>query len=95
MKWAALALALVAAGCSDASNTQYLPIGSRCSSSSQCGTSPYSCAIAGYPYGYGLKIQSWFLEQWLAKANELYANNDNGRKARATKVLFDNAVGKS
>jgi hypothetical protein len=52
VKWAALALALVAAGCNDASNTQYLPIGSRCSSSSQCGTAPYNCAIAGYPYGY-------------------------------------------
>jgi hypothetical protein len=52
VKWAALVLALVAAGCSDAANTQYLPIGSRCSSSGQCGTSPYDCAIAGYPFGY-------------------------------------------
>jgi sn-glycerol 3-phosphate transport system substrate-binding protein len=49
---------------------------------------------AGYATPYGLKIQSWFLEQWLAKANELYANNGNGRKARATKVVFDNATGK-
>ena len=49
----ALALAaLVAAGCSDAANTQYLPIGSRCSSSGQCGTSPYDCALSGYLGGY-------------------------------------------
>jgi len=47
-----LTLALAVAGCSDAANTQYLPIGSRCSSSTQCGTSPYDCAIAGYPFGY-------------------------------------------
>jgi hypothetical protein len=56
VKWAALVLSLVAAGCSDASNTQYLPIGSRCSSSGQCGTSPYDCAISGYPYGYCQKV---------------------------------------
>lgn len=53
MKWAALTLlAIVAAACSDSSNTQFLPIGSRCSSSSQCGTSPYDCVVAGYPFGY-------------------------------------------
>lgn len=55
MKSAALALAfalVAAAGCSDAPNTQLLPIGSRCSSSGQCGTTPYDCAISGYPYGY-------------------------------------------
>lgn len=56
MKWAALTLALVVAplvaGCGDSANTQYLPIGSRCSSNGQCGTSPFDCAIAGHPYGY-------------------------------------------
>ncbi len=35
----------------------------------------------------------WFLEQWFAKAGEFYANNDNGRAAPATEVLFDNATG--
>jgi hypothetical protein len=49
---AALFVALVAAGCGDAANTQYLPIGSRCSSNGQCGSSPYDCAVAGYPFGY-------------------------------------------
>jgi sn-glycerol 3-phosphate transport system substrate-binding protein len=44
---------------------------------------------------YGLAIDhgidgggGWFLEQWLAKDNELYANNENGRAAPATNVLF-------
>lgn len=35
----------------------------------------------------------WFLEQWFAKAGEFYANNDNGRSAPATEVLFDNPTG--
>jgi sn-glycerol 3-phosphate transport system substrate-binding protein len=35
----------------------------------------------------------WFLEQWLAKAGELYADNGNGRQAPATKVLFDGPTG--
>ena len=52
MKWLVLTLALVAAGCSDAANTQYLPIGSHCGSDGQCGTSPYDCAVTGYPGGY-------------------------------------------
>ena len=26
----------------------------------------------------------WFLEQWFARAGELYADNDNGRSAPAT-----------
>lgn len=52
MKWVALALALVAAGCTDPANTQYLPIGSPCTTSSQCGTPSYDCAATGYPRGY-------------------------------------------
>ena len=35
----------------------------------------------------------WFLEQWFARAGEPYADNDNGRSAPATKVLFDSASG--
>jgi hypothetical protein len=42
---------LLAVGCTDAANTQYLPIGSRCSSNGQCGTAPFDCATA-YPGGY-------------------------------------------
>ncbi len=35
----------------------------------------------------------WFIEQWLAKAGEFYADNQNGRAAPATKVLYDGAAG--
>jgi sn-glycerol 3-phosphate transport system substrate-binding protein len=49
---------------------------------------------------YGIAVDSgtdsgggWFLEQWLAKAGELYADNGNGRLAPATRVLFDEQPG--
>ncbi|HUS42643.1 MAG TPA: ABC transporter substrate-binding protein [Ilumatobacteraceae bacterium] len=35
----------------------------------------------------------WFLEQWFARADEPYADNDNGRSAPATEVLFDSPTG--
>ena len=35
----------------------------------------------------------WFLEQWFARAGEPYADNDNGRSAPATEVLFDSDAG--
>jgi sn-glycerol 3-phosphate transport system substrate-binding protein len=35
----------------------------------------------------------WFLEQWFARAGELYADNGNGRLAPATRVLYDGPVG--
>lgn len=34
-------------------------------------------------------VVAWFPEQWVAMQNELIANNDNGRSARATEVLYD------
>jgi sn-glycerol 3-phosphate transport system substrate-binding protein len=50
--------------------------------------------------GYGIALDSgadsgggWFLEQWFARLNEPYADNGNGRKAPATKVLFDGRTG--
>ena len=49
---------------------------------------------------YGIAIDSgtdsgggWFLEQWLANAGQLYADNGNGRLAPATQVLYDGATG--
>jgi sn-glycerol 3-phosphate transport system substrate-binding protein len=49
---------------------------------------------------YGFAVDSgtdsgggWFIEQWLAKAGELYADNGNGRLAPATQVLFDRPPG--
>lgn len=35
----------------------------------------------------------WFLEQWFSRAGEPYADNENGRSAPATEVLFDSASG--
>ena len=48
----------------------------------------------GYEYGYGLKLDPWVIEQMSAKAGVPYVNNGNGRDARATKVAFDNKVGR-
>jgi sn-glycerol 3-phosphate transport system substrate-binding protein len=42
--------------------------------------------------GMGLKLDPWHLETWLASANQLFVNNGNGRKRRATKAVFDSAV---
>ncbi len=49
---------------------------------------------------YGLAVDSgvdsggaWYLEQWFAKAGELYADNGNGRLAPATRVLFADETG--
>lgn len=51
---------------------------------------------------YGLVLETgpdsgggWFLEQWFAKAGQLYADSGNGREALATKVLFDDPLGRS
>jgi sn-glycerol 3-phosphate transport system substrate-binding protein len=46
-------------------------------------------------FGIALKTDSWPVEHWLAKAGDTFVNNDNGRKARATKVTFDDATGVS
>lgn len=35
----------------------------------------------------------WFLEQWFAKLGEPFSDNDNGRTAPSTKVLFDSQTG--
>jgi sn-glycerol 3-phosphate transport system substrate-binding protein len=43
----------------------------------------------------GLKTDPIFLEQWTAMANRLFANNGNGRKARATKATFDTPTGRA
>ena len=47
----------------------------------------------GYEYGYGLKLDPWYIEQMSAKAGVPFVNNGNGRVKRATKVVFDNATG--
>jgi sn-glycerol 3-phosphate transport system substrate-binding protein len=41
----------------------------------------------------GLKTDPIFVEQWTAQVNRLFANNSNGRKARASKAVFGGASG--
>jgi sn-glycerol 3-phosphate transport system substrate-binding protein len=48
---------------------------------------------AGVSAPLGLKTDPIFFEQWTATANKLFANNGNGRQARATKAVFDSATG--
>ena len=55
------------------------------------GAAKYGLALdSGFDSGGG-----WYIEQWFAKAGEFYADNQNGRAARATKVLYNNATGQS
>jgi sn-glycerol 3-phosphate transport system substrate-binding protein len=44
---------------------------------------------AGYPYGISLHAEPYILEFLYAKSGLQLVNNDNGRKARATKALLD------
>jgi sn-glycerol 3-phosphate transport system substrate-binding protein len=52
------------------------------------GAAAYGLAIDTPPDGGG----GWFLEQWLGKEGELYSDNDNGRSAPSTRVLWDGPV---
>ncbi len=51
-------------------------------------------ATGQYESGFGLKLDPWYLEQWSAKADELYVNKENGRAGRATKVAFNDKSGR-
>ncbi len=48
---------------------------------------------AGYEFGYGLKLDPWFIEQLSAKSGVPFVNNGNGRDERATKAVFANPTG--
>lgn len=51
-------------------------------------------AMSDHPqYCWTFPNHGWFFEQWLAQQNALFANNDNGRSARATEVVFDSDAG--
>ena len=53
------------------------------------GASTYGLALeSGFDSGGG-----WYVEQWFCKAQQFYVDGDNGRTARATKVLYDNQTG--
>ena len=49
---------------------------------------------AGVEAPLGLKTEPGYFEHWRAQANNLYVNNSNGRKARATKTAIDDATGR-
>jgi sn-glycerol 3-phosphate transport system substrate-binding protein len=44
-------------------------------------------------YCFTFPNHGWFFEQWLAQQNAEFANNGNGRDARATEVTFNNEAG--
>ncbi|HEX7459508.1 MAG TPA: ABC transporter substrate-binding protein [Acidimicrobiales bacterium] len=46
-------------------------------------------------YGMSLKLDTSYFEQWVTLADALMVNEQNGRSGRATKVVFDGAVGTS
>jgi sn-glycerol 3-phosphate transport system substrate-binding protein len=55
------------------------------------GAAKYGLALdSGFDSGGG-----WYIEQWFAKAGEFYADNQNGRAARATQVQYNNPTGQS
>ncbi len=45
-------------------------------------------------YGMSLKLDQTNFEQWMALGGQTLVNKNNGRSGRATKVTFDNALGK-
>ena len=51
-----------------------------------------SGAVKGAPMG--LKLSPGDFEQWRAIANKLFVNSSNGRKARATKAVFNDPTGR-
>ncbi len=51
-------------------------------------------ALADAPeYCWSFPNHGWFFEQWLAQQNGEFANNGNGRDARATEVTFNSEAG--
>lgn len=47
----------------------------------------------GPDYCFTFPNHGWFFEQWLAQQDGVFANNDNGRSARATEVAFNSEAG--
>jgi sn-glycerol 3-phosphate transport system substrate-binding protein len=48
----------------------------------------------GVPAPLGLKVEPGFFEHWRGLANTQYVDHSNGRKARATKAVYDDATGR-
>jgi sn-glycerol 3-phosphate transport system substrate-binding protein len=47
----------------------------------------------GPDYCFTFPNHGWFFEQWLAQQDAVFANNSNGREARATEVAFNSDAG--
>lgn len=43
---------------------------------------------------FGMSLNGWFIEQWMAEQGATLLNNDNGRKGRATATNLDSAAAK-
>jgi sn-glycerol 3-phosphate transport system substrate-binding protein len=46
-------------------------------------------------YGFHQSVYGWLFEQYMAVSGGFYADNGNGRDARATKVVYNDAKGKA
>ena len=44
--------------------------------------------------GVAMETSRWYMDLTIAEHGDLFADNENGRKARATKVLFDGETGR-
>lgn len=44
---------------------------------------------------FGMSLNGWFVEQWMAQQGAPLLNNDNGRKARATSTNLDSAAARN
>jgi sn-glycerol 3-phosphate transport system substrate-binding protein len=55
----------------------------------QSGAAAFGIVLDTAPDGGG----GWYLEQWLAKEGEFYSDNENGRAAPSSRVLFDGPAG--
>ena len=51
-------------------------------------------ALKAHGSGTALVLDSWHLETWLATADQPFVNGGNGRRARATKAVFDTPTGR-
>ena len=45
--------------------------------------------------GMGMVLDSWHLMSWLATANQVAVNNNNGRTSRANKAVFNSSAGQA
>ncbi|GAA4016275.1 ABC transporter substrate-binding protein [Deinococcus rubellus] len=44
---------------------------------------------------FGMSVNGWFIENWLAEQNQTFLNNNNGRSGRATASNLDSAAAKT